>query len=59
MIRRLKCYNKSFFKIRMHKRILPHGDKDHMGESINLVNNYTVKNIIFNCGSYNYLEKKY
>ena len=29
-----------------------------MGESINLVNNYTVKNIIFNCGIYNYLEKE-
>ena len=37
--------------------ILSHGDKDHMGESINLVNNYKVDKVIFNCGSYNYLEK--
>ena len=38
--------------------ILTHGDKDHMGESINLINNYKVKNIIFNCGEYNYLENE-
>ena len=37
--------------------ILSHGDKDHMGESINLVNNYKVDKVIFNCGTYNYLEK--
>ena len=38
--------------------ILTHGDKDHIGESINLINNYKIKNIIFNCGTYNYLEKE-
>ena len=38
--------------------ILTHGDYDHMGESINLINNYNIKNIIFNCGNYNYLEKE-
>ena len=38
--------------------ILSHGDKDHMGESINLVNNYKVDRVIFNCGPYNYLEKE-
>ena len=38
--------------------IISHGDKDHMGESINLVNNYKVDRVIFNCGSYNYLEKE-
>lgn len=36
--------------------ILTHGDADHMKESINLVNNFKVKNVIFNCGNYNYLE---
>ena len=41
----------------MHKRMLLHGDKDYIGESINLLNNYIVNNIIFNCGKYNYLEK--
>ena len=29
-----------------------------MGETINLVNNYKVENVIFNCGPYNYLEKE-
>lgn len=37
--------------------ILTHGDDDHMGESINLVNNFKVENVIFNCGEYNELEK--
>ena len=27
----------------MRKRISPHGDYDHMGEAINLVNNFKVK----------------
>lgn len=36
--------------------VLTHGDYDHMGESINLVNNFKVKNVILNCGSYNNLE---
>ena len=26
----------------MHKRMSPHGDYDHMGENINLVNNFKV-----------------
>ena len=29
-----------------------------MGEAINLVNNFKVDNVIFNCGEYNDLEKK-
>ena len=29
-----------------------------MGEAINLVNNFKVDNVIFNCGSYNDLEKE-
>ena len=28
-----------------------------MGETINLINNFKVENVIFNCGSYNVLEK--
>ena len=34
-----------------------HGDYDHMGEVINLVNNIKIENVIFNCGEYNDLEK--
>ena len=42
----------------MHKRISPHGDYDHMGEAINLVENFKVDKVIFNCGEYNDLEKE-
>ncbi len=42
----------------MHKLMSPHGDYDHMGEAINLVENIKVEKVIFNCGPYNDLEKK-
>ncbi len=38
--------------------VLTHGDFDHMGEAINLVNNFNVEKVIFNCGPYNELEKE-
>ena len=38
--------------------ILTHGDFDHMGEAINLVENFKVEKVIFNCGSFNNLEKE-
>ena len=41
----------------MHNHISPHGDFDHMGEAVNIVNNFKVGKVIFNCGSYNDLEK--
>ena len=37
--------------------ILTHGDYDHMGDAQYLVNNIKVDKVIFNCGSYNDLEK--
>ena len=42
----------------MHKRMSPHGDYDHMGEAINLVNNIKIDNVVFNCGPYNDLEQE-
>ncbi len=42
----------------MHKLISPHGDTDHMGYSIDLIKNFKVKNVIFNCGEFNDLEKE-
>ena len=42
----------------MHKRMPPHGDFDHMGEAINLVNNFKVEKVIFNCGPFNDLEQE-
>ena len=40
----------------MHKQLSPHVDYDHMGEAINLVNNFKVEKVIFNCGEFNELE---
>lgn len=54
------CKWQSFFfdQIRMHKQYSPHGDYDRMGEVINLVNDFKVDNVIFNCGEYNDLENE-
>lgn len=41
----------------MHKRMSPHGDMDHMGEALNLINNFKIDNVVFNIGKYNSLEK--
>lgn len=38
--------------------ILTHGDADHMGEAINLIKNFKVEHVIFNCGAYNSLERE-
>ena len=40
----------------MHKPMSPHGDANHMAEAINLIKNYKVDKVIFNCGDYNNLE---
>ena len=42
----------------MHKLMSPHGDYDHMGEAINLVNNFKAEKVIFNYGPYNDLEQE-
>ena len=50
-----------FKSVGIHKidyLILTHGDYDHMGEAINLVDNFKVEKVIFNCGEYNDLEKE-
>ena len=36
--------------------ILTHGDYDHMGDAINIVDKLDVKKVIFNCGKFNDLE---
>ena len=41
----------------MRKRQSPNGDYDHMGETINLVENFKVKKVILNCGPFNDLDK--
>ena len=48
---------KSTGKSKINYLVLTHGDFDHMGEAINLVNNFKVEKVIFNCGEFNDLEK--
>ena len=50
-------YLKSLGINKLSYLVLTHGDYDHMGEAISLINNFKVENVIFNCGSYNALEK--
>lgn len=38
--------------------VLTHGDADHMGEAVNLVENFKVEKVILNCGETNNLEKE-
>lgn len=40
----------------MHKPMSPHGDYDYMGEALNLVKNFKVDKVIFNCDEFNDLE---
>jgi len=51
-------YLKSQGVNKLNYLIITHGDYDHMGEAINLVNNFKVENVIFNCGPYNDLESE-
>ena len=49
---------KSFGIKKLDYFILSHGDYDHMGEAINLIDNFNVEKVIFNCGEFNDLEKE-
>ncbi|MBE6160742.1 MAG: DNA internalization-related competence protein ComEC/Rec2 [Firmicutes bacterium] len=51
-------YLKSLGKSKIDYLILTHGDYDHMGEAINLANNFKVEKVIFNCGEINDLENE-
>ncbi len=51
-------YIKSMGIKKLDYLILSHGDFDHMGEAINIVNNFKVNKVIFNCGEFNDLEKQ-
>ena len=42
----------------MHKRMSSHGDYDHLGDAINLIDNFKVKKILINSNRINKLEEK-
>ena len=48
-------YIKGFIRLTNHQS--PHGDYDHMGEAINLVENFKVEKVTFNCGEFNEFEQ--
>ena len=37
--------------------LLSHGAYDYMGDAVNVVSKVKVKEVVFNCGQYNSLEK--
>ena len=43
--------------IKENNFVYPHGDYDHMGKAVNLVNNFKVEKVIFNYGEFNELEQ--
>ena len=49
---------KSFGIKKLDYLILSQGDYDHIGEAINLIDNFNVEKVIFNCGEFNDLEKE-
>jgi competence protein ComEC len=49
-------YLKSLGITKIDYLILTHGDFDHMGDSLNIVEKYKVKNVIFNNDKFNSLE---
>lgn len=57
-LKRTIPYLKSLGRKKLDYLIITHGDYDHMGEAINLVNNYEVGEVIFNCGGFNDLENE-
>lgn len=42
----------------VHKNKSPHGDYDHLGETLNLIKYYKVDTIVINSNYINYLERK-
>ena len=51
-------YLKSIGINKLDYLIITHGDYDHMGEAIDLVENFKVEKVIFNCGEFNELEQE-
>ena len=41
----------------MHKHMSPHGDFNHIGNFYIIQNKINIKNVVFNCGEFNDLEK--
>lgn len=55
-ITKLIPFFKSIGLNKLNYMILTHGDYDHMGEAINLVEKFKIENVVFNVGVFNDLE---
>mgnify|MGYP000581621049 FL=1 len=51
-------YLKSMGIRKLDYLIITHGDFDHMGDGLYLIDKFKVENVIFNCGEFNVLEKE-
>ena len=51
-------YLKSMGIRKLDYLIITHGDFDHMGDSLYLIDKFKVENVIFNCGEFKALEKE-
>lgn len=58
MINGIIPYLKSKGINKIHHLVITHGDLDHIGGALSLVNNYKVDNIILNRGTYSQLEQE-
>lgn len=52
-------YMKSLGVKKIDVLILTHGDYDHMGNAIDLVEKFKIEKIVLNCGTYDELEKEF
>ncbi len=57
-IKNIISYLKSFGISKIDYLVITHGDDDHIGGAINLVENFKVENVIFNIGEYTGSELK-
>lgn len=55
----LKTFLYSLGISKIDNLIITHGDYDHMGEASDLIKHFTVKQVVFNQGEYNQLEKEF
>ena len=53
----IMLFLKSLGISKINTLIITHGDYDHMGDAINIVGNFKVEKVIFNCGEFNELEQ--
>ena len=49
---------KSIGITKINTMILTHGDYDHLGNAADIINDFKIKRVVFNCGNFNELEQE-